>query len=134
MKTHQLSFGTANLHDDGIIELRADSDIEVTQKMTDEVHHFLKDHVKEHCGLLVERKHQVAYTFDAMQEFGASKHIAAVAIVTYTDTARLAAESLKTVARKNCEIGVFSSKPVAHQWLQQQLSISKNPPAEGENS
>ena len=132
MKTIQLSFGTATVHDDGIVEMAADRDLEVTQEITEEVHHFLKDNTKGHYAVLVERKHRVSYTFDAMQEFGAGPNIAAIAIVTYTDTARLAAESLKTVARKNCEIGVFTSKPVAYQWLQQQLEIAGSPSAENE--
>lgn len=122
MKTHQVSFGTVHFHDDGIVEVIADEGVEVTQKETDEFHRLLEETVSRTCGILINRKHKVSHTFEAMQEIGTSPRITAIAILTYSDTSKLAAESLKAVARRNCEIETFTSKPGALQWLHHQLS------------
>src|SRR5687768_4318230 len=94
MKTYVLSFGTVTLLRPDLAEVIVNEGVEMNMDMVDEYHMFVSELLAEPCGTLINKKNSYTYTFEAQLAISNLEKIKAMAVLVYSDAARVATEIL----------------------------------------
>lgn len=122
MKTFELSFGILTVLRHGLAEVIVNEGIEIDLDMVDEYHMCISEFLPDPCGILVNKKNKYTYTFEAQMNIGRMEKIKALAMVVYSDTARIASEAvMKLPPPPTQNMKIFSDRDAALQWLGQQV-------------
>jgi hypothetical protein len=122
MKIYDLSFGTVTLLRSDLAEVIVDEGVEMDLDMVDEYHMFLSEYLADPCGVLINKKNNYTYTFEAQLAVSNLEKIKAMAAVVYSDTTRIATEVLmKLPTHKHWNLKIFLDRDAGLNWLQQQL-------------
>lgn len=123
MKTYDLSFGTVTLLRPDLAEVIVNEGVEMDMDMVDEYHVFLSEFVAEPCGILINKKNQYSYTFEAQLAISNLEKIEAMAVLAYSEAARVATETLmKLPTHQHWNLKIFSDRAAALRWLEQHLA------------
>ncbi len=124
MKTYDLSFGTVTVLRPDLAEVIVNEGVEMDRDMVDEYHMFVSEFLAESCGILINKKHQYTYTFEAQLEIANLEKIKAMAVVVYSDATRIATEALmKLPTHSQWNLKIFPDREAGLAWLDRQLGI-----------
>lgn len=129
MKTFDLSFGTVTLLRPDLTEVIVNEGVEMDLDMVDEYHMFISEFLADPCATLINKLHQYTYTFEAQMSLSTLDKIKAIAIVVYTETARITTTNLlKLPTHAGQNVKIFSDREAGLRWLEQQLALFKELP------
>lgn len=129
MKTYDLSFGTVTLLRPDLAEVIVNEGIELDMDMVDEYHMFLSEFLKDPCGTLINKKNQYAYTFEAQLAISNLEKIKAIAVLVYSEAARVATQTLMHLpTHKHWNLKIFSERDAGLHWLMLELGNGGHEP------
>lgn len=123
MELHILSFGTVTLLRPDMAEIIVSEGVEMDMVMVEEYHDFVSEHLTDPCGILINKKNRYSYTFDAQATLSTLKQIKAIAILVYSDAARIATETLMKLPTPSPRtMKIFADREAGMKWLEEQLA------------
>jgi len=114
MKTYQLHFGSFIHHDNGILELIVDKDIEISEAMVNELFDLIKNIEPKIEMCLVNRKNSYSYSFKANLMLASSNLARYVAVLKH---GRLPWPINGLFTPKFYRLGFFDNYEDATSWL-----------------
>lgn len=121
----KLSFCKINAISDTVAEIIVNDGIEVTMMMVEEYHRWITENLSEPVGLLINKINKYTYTFEAQMNIANLPQIKAMAVVTYSNIAKVSTDSLNNLPReKKWNLQMFDDRDDALEWLEKQLEIS----------
>ena len=118
-----LSFGQIGTIEPRISEVVVNSGIEMNMDMVIEYHDYLTSHMDETVGLLINKKNDYTYDFEAQKHLVDLPHIKAMAVVVYRQATRIATESLVQLKRTHpWNLCIFDDYDEALGWLRAELA------------
>jgi len=121
MKAFLIMMGKVIQHNDQLVEIIVNEDIEVSVDMVKEYHDLLESMMPVPFGVLVNKIYAYSYTFEAQQLIGTSPKIKAIAIVTYNPTSQISAACIAAIPRTPpWNSSLFNDRDEAIEWLYQQ--------------
>lgn len=77
--------------------------------------------------MLINKKHNYTYSFEAPLETTNLREIKAIAVLVYRGTSAVSTLTLKNLpGRKNVNLEIFHDRNIALNWLDQQLQSQKD--------
>lgn len=110
-------------YSNGIVELIADEGVTISGENAREMFDMISSLEPKVQAALVNRKNSYSFSFEAQRELGNYRDITAVAIMTHSRIAYLAA---KFAHAKYYKLRVFMDRDKALQWLSKQISANLN--------
>jgi len=118
MTLHELGFGKIILLEDDLAEVIINQGVDLTEKMVDEYHDFLRNHLQAPFSLLVNKLNDYSYTFAAQKKLGIIPEIQAMAVVSYKEATERVTQLLITIPREVVwNLRMFSERDLALAWL-----------------
>lgn len=129
-REYRLSFCTLCFRDDDIAILEIDDGVEVDAAMVREISSLADRLLDRPIGLLSNRKHSYSLSFETMTSLARSPHMAALAIVVYSNKSKLLVEIQNRIvsAIQQRPIRVFTVMDEAVDWLH--MLLKHNSPEE----
>ena len=125
MEEAVLSFGTIRHLEDGICEVVVDDGVEMTRAMVDEYHDHLSSYYPHDFAILVNKKNDYTYDFEAQQHLATLPNIRAIAVLVYRRASEIATQALHNIKRDHqWNLRIFYDRDKALQWLESQLTIT----------
>lgn len=130
---YSLSFATIKVHDENIVEVIVNEDIEVSLEMVEEADLFFEQTFTGPIGILVNKINLYTYSFEAQLTIASHADIKGMAVVQYNTSGHTVTEKLSSVRAMDkwnlatfCAIESGSELPYqqAMSWLQQQLALA----------
>ncbi|MFO7604320.1 MAG: hypothetical protein R6X06_10975 [Gammaproteobacteria bacterium] len=123
METIDLGFGVARPIGSNINELIVHQGVEIDDAMVHQYHAYLNRQYPQPFGLLINKKHDYSYTFEAQQDLGTLANIRAIAILVHRRSSAIAAQSLQNIKRESAwNAKIFHDYTDALAWLESQLT------------
>ena len=114
----ELDFCTLVIVSENTAEILIHEGVEVSHAMVEQYIDVLRSTLSAPFCLLVNERNSHSYDFQAQTALGATDDLLALALVSYTPTADVAARSLAQLPREtNWPMAVFSNKEDALAWL-----------------
>jgi len=118
MTIHRLSFGEITILKPNLAEVIIDKDIEMDIEMVGEYHRFLLAHLEHPFNLLINKRNQYTYTFEAQQHIGTLSQINLMAVVAYNSITAMSTSCLIAIPRATpWNIQLFKEREPALDWL-----------------
>lgn len=123
MGNYKLSFGTITILQENLAEVIVNEGVVMDETMILEYHDFLLNNLTAPFGLLINKIHAYAYTFDAQKAIAHLDQIKSMAVVANTSGAVMSTETLINVnGNIHRNIKLFQDREDALSWLILQLS------------
>lgn len=127
-ESHFLSFAAVTLLKPNLAEVIVSKGVEVNLTQVDEYHRFLLTHLNQPFGLLINRKYDYTYSFEAQLKIGNLPEVRAVAALVYNGTSAVSTLTLKNLPdRRNVNMEIFRDRDLALAWLDLQLQNEDKP-------
>jgi len=118
MTIHRLSFGEISILKPNLAEVIVDKNIEMNMEMVGEYHSFLLTHLEHPFNLLINKRNQYTYTFEAQQHIGTLSQINLMAVVAYNSITAMSTSCLIAIPRITpWNIQLFEERSAALDWL-----------------
>tara|TARA_R110000868_G_scaffold62922_3_gene189865 strand:+ start:770 stop:1177 length:408 start_codon:yes stop_codon:yes gene_type:complete len=129
MTFHSLGFAKIVLLANNLAEVIIDQGIVMNLAMVNQYHEFLTKHLQAPFSLLINKKNEYSYDFNAQMKIANIPQINAMAVVTYTRDSEFTTQLLsETIYRQTAwNMKMFPQREMALEWLeyqQQQLRLS----------
>lgn len=122
MNSLRLSFASISWLSDNIAELQVDAGVDVSLPMVQEMHDSLSSNLQAPFGLLMNKRNAYSYTFDAQLALGVVPGLEAIAVITYTEVATRATQTMANLPRAvPWNLSIFHERQQALDWLQREL-------------
>jgi len=118
MTIHRLSFGEISILKSNLAEVIIDKNIEINMEMVEEYHRFLLTHLEHPFNLLINKRNQYTYTFEAQRHIGTLNQINSMAVVAYNSITAMSTSCLIAIPRTTpWNIQIFEERAAALDWL-----------------
>lgn len=118
-----LSFCTIRHLDNQVCEVIVNEGIEMDATMVDEYHAYLNNYYDLPFALLINKKNNYAYNFDAQKRVADIANIKAMAVLVYRRSTEIATQALNNFKREyEWNLKIFYEREEALQWLQSEMS------------
>jgi len=118
MTIHRLSFGEITILKPNLAEVIVDNGVEMDLAMVEEYHDFLLTHLQHPFNLLINKRNQYTYSFDAQKHLGTLSQINSMAVVAYSSISEQSTYNLASFPRtKPWNLQIFEDRKTALQWL-----------------
>ncbi len=123
---HRLSFGYFTLLTENVVEVTIDEGIELSLEMVEECDAFLKAHLSNDFGMLINLINEYTYSYEAQLTIGSYTGLKAIAYVYYSEESKRLINKINVIrANDNWNIRMFSGLELeweqAVQWLQHEV-------------
>ena len=117
LESHDIRIGTIYNHGDGIIESIVEEGVEVNTDDMQELFALLEQITPRPKGLVADRRNHYSFTFNAMFMASRSKHIEAVAEITYGRITMFG----DLFWPKFFKLAFFGNRDKAFEWLKRKI-------------
>jgi len=118
MYVYNLSFGPVNIVNQNLVEVIVNHGVVFGALEVDEFHDFLLNNLKDSFCLLVNKKYDYSYTFEAQKTVGNLKEIKAIAFLSTTLSGAMIYKTMSNINAKEREhVKMFNDRTKALNWL-----------------
>lgn len=118
MKSYKLSFGEIIIHDKNLAEVIVNEGVILDLACVAEYHDFLKINLTAPFSLLINKKNQYSYDFNAQRYIADIAGLNKIAALVTSPEASMSTKTLITINRnKNWNIKLFIQRDEALAWL-----------------
>jgi hypothetical protein len=121
MNVYNLSFGPVNIINPNLLEVIVNHGVVFGELEVDEFHDFLLTNLEAPFCLLVNKKYDYSYTFEAQKSVGNLKEVKAIAFLSATLSGAMIYKTMSKINGKEAEtVKMFNDRAKALSWLAQQ--------------
>lgn len=122
MRIYNLSFGPVSIINSNLVEVIVNHGVVFGEAEVDEFHNFLLSNLKGPFCLLVNKKHDYSYTFEAQKHVGNLKEIKAIAFLSLTLSGLMIYKTIRNINGRET-VKMFNDRTEALKWLSYQNEL-----------